>query len=316
MTSVAEYQVQCLFNGLDGSKTSISVPNTLIRMASSILSRLFLLRYTTDLLIRELFPKILKISRITPIYKSGNSADPNNYRPISTLSPFAKVLERLVYDQLELFLTKKKLIYDYQFGFRKGYSTEQAILEITDNIKTSIDNKEITRGTQLAWFSDYLVNRYQYVKIGNVESDLLRITCGIPQGSTLGPLLFTLYINDMPNCSNKLSFRIFADDTNVFYSNSSIDEIGRVMNEELNHIFQYCMINKLSINYNKTNYMLLKPSNKKTRHIIINNIEEKAYIKYLAIYIDNNFKWTQQIKHVASKIAKNILEFSINLDTI
>ena len=161
------------------------------------------------------------------------------------------------------------------------------------------------RGTQLAWFSDYLVNRYQYVKIGNVESDLLRITCGIPQGSTLGPLLFTLYINDMPNCSNKLSFRIFADDTNVFCSNSSIDEIERVMNEELNHIFQYCMINKLSINYNKTNYMLLKPSNKKTRHIIINNIEEKAYIKYLGIYIDNNFKWTQQINHVASKIAKN-----------
>ena len=109
----------------------------------------------------------------------------------------------------------------------------------------------------------------------------------------------------MPNCSNKLSFRIFVDDTDVFYSNSSIDGIERVMNEELNHIFQYCMTNKLSINYNKTNYMLLKPSNKKTRHIIINNIEEKAYIKYLGIYMDNNFKWTQQIKHVASKIAKN-----------
>ena len=81
-----------------------------------------------------------------------------------------------------------------------------------------------TRGTQLAWFSDYLVNRYQYVTIGNVESDLLRMTCGIPQGSMLGPLLLH-YINDMPNCSNKLSFRIFADDTNVFYSNLSIDEI-------------------------------------------------------------------------------------------
>ena len=168
----------------------------------------------------------------------------------------------------------KKLIYDYQFGFRKGYSTEQAILEITDNIKTSIENKEITcgvfldfskdfdtinhqillrklykygiQGTQLALFSDYLVNRYQYVEISNVDSDLLRITCGIPQGSRLGPLLFILYINDMPNCSNKLSFRIFADDTNVFRSNSSIDETERVMNEELHRILKYCMINKLS----------------------------------------------------------------------
>ena len=133
-------------------------------------------------------PDILKISRVTPIFKSEKATNPNNYRPISTLSPFAKVLERLVYDQLELFLSKKKVIYEYQFGFRKGYSTEQAILEISDNIKTSIDNNEITcglfldfskafdtvnhqillsklykygiRGTQLAWFSDYLTNRF------------------------------------------------------------------------------------------------------------------------------------------------------------
>ncbi len=161
------------------------------------------------------------------------------------------------------------------------------------------------RGIQLAWFSDYLTNRFQYVKIGNVESDLLKITCGIPQGSTLGPLLFILYVNDMPNCSKKLSFRIFADDTNIFYSSPSIDEIERVMNEEFNHILQYCIINKLSINYKKTNYMLLKSSNKKTHHINIRHIEEKSHIKYLGIYIDINFKWTQQIKHVKSKIAKN-----------
>ena len=107
MTSVTEYQVQCLFNGLDGSKTSISVPNTLIRMASSILSPLFTTIYNESINTGVVLD-ILKISRITPIFKSGNSADPNNYRPISTLSPFAKVLERLVYDQLELFLTKKK----------------------------------------------------------------------------------------------------------------------------------------------------------------------------------------------------------------
>ena len=200
-------------------------------------------------------------------------------------------------------------------------------------MKTSIDNKEVTcglfldfskafdtvnhqillcklykygiHGTPLAWFSDYLTNRYQYVKIGNVESDLLKVTCGIPQGSTLGPLLFTLYINDMPNCSKKLSFRIFAADTNVFYSNQSIDEIERVMNEELTHILQYCRTNKLSINHKKTNYMLLKSTNKKTRPININHIEEKSYIKYLGVYIDNNLKWTQHINHVKSKIAKN-----------
>ena len=147
---------------------------------------------------------------------------------------------------MQLFLQKYKILYDYQFGFRKGYSTEQAILELSDSLKTAIDNREITcglfldfskafdtvnheillsklykygiRGTPLEWFKDYLTNRQQYVRIGNIDSDKLNITCGVPQGSALGPVLFLLYINDMPNCAKKFSFRVFADDTNVFYS--------------------------------------------------------------------------------------------------
>jgi retron-type reverse transcriptase len=134
----------------------------------------------------------------------------------------------------------------YQFGFRKGYSTEQAMLEITDNLRNYLDNNQIVcglfldlskafdtvnheillakmdkygiRGEPLTLFKNYLSNRKQYVKIGCTESELLEMTCGVPQGSTLGPLLFVLYINDMPNCAKKLSFRTFADDTNVFYS--------------------------------------------------------------------------------------------------
>jgi retron-type reverse transcriptase len=152
-------------------------------------------------------------------------------------------------------------MYNYEFGFRKKHSAEHAILELTDKLKSAIDNKQLTcglfldfsktfdnvnhkilleklqtygiRGVPLQWFTSYLTNRQQYVRIDNTDSEMLRMTCGVPQGSTLGPLLFLLYINDMPNCSKKLSFRIFADDTNVFYSCKSVGEIEIVMNEEI-----------------------------------------------------------------------------------
>ena len=88
---------------------------------------------------------------------------------------------------------------------------------------------------------------------------MLTMTCGVPQGSTLGPLLLLIYINDTPNCSNKLQFRIFADDTNIFYSNTSIDEVEK--------LFHYCATNKLSINLKKTNFMLITNSNKNVRYI-------------------------------------------------
>jgi hypothetical protein len=120
--------------------------------------------------------------------------------------------------------------------------------------------------------------------MGNVQSNKLQMTCGVPQGSTLGPLLFLLYINDIPNCSKKLSFRIFADDTNIFYSSTNIREVENVMNEELiTNIRRYCAINKLSINLKKTNFMIISAKRKVLQPIHIGNITEMDYIKYLGV---------------------------------
>ena len=236
------------------------------------------------------------------------------------------VFEKLVYNQLNSFIEKNNIIYNYQFGFRKKHSTEQAILELTDNLKLAIDNKQITcglfldfskafdtvnhnilleklnkygiRGKPLDWFTSYLTNRQQYIRMNNIDSEMLTMTSGVPQRSTLGPLLFLLYINDLPNCSKKLSFRIFADDTNVFYTGKCLSDIENVMNEEFRKILEYCNNNKLSINFKKTNFMLIGSQRKRNLNIKIGNIEQKQYIKYLGMYIDSHINWKQQIKHI------------------
>ena len=164
--------------------------------------------------------------------------DPGNYRPIAVLSPFAKILERLVYNQLSHLLEKENILFKHQFGFRKNYSTEQAILELTDNLKMKIDSNEAicsifldlskafdTVNHQillqklyrygirpLQWFKSYLESRTQYVEVENVKSNPLSIQCGVTQGSTLGPLLFLIYISDMPSCAKYLkTWESFSD---------------------------------------------------------------------------------------------------------
>ena len=181
---------------------------------------------------------IFRVSRITPILKNGSTCEPGNYRLIAVISSFSKVFEKLLCDQLISSLEKHNILLEYQFGFRN--STGHAILETIDNVKTALDQNMFTCGifldfsksadilrdkmckyglrvTPLRWFSSYLTGRQQFVKIGDVEFSPKLFTCGVSQGSTLGPLLFLLYINDLPKSSRKLSFRIFADDTNILF---------------------------------------------------------------------------------------------------
>ena len=259
MSTVTESLVSKLFSELNVHKASLGLPNKLIKIASKQLSVPFTFIYNKSITL-GVVSDIFKISRVTPIYKNGNITDPMNYRPISILTAFSKVLEKFIYDQMILFLEKHKILFPHQFGFRKGYSTEQAILEMTDSVKTAIDQKQLTcgvfldfskafdtvyhqillskldkygfRGIPHSWFTDYLTNRKQFVKVGEAESNKLQMLCGVPQGSTLGPLLFLLYINDISNCSDKLSFRIFADDTSVFYSCKNVNELEIVMNDQ------------------------------------------------------------------------------------
>ena len=207
------------------------------------------------------FPDNLKISRTCPIFKQGPKSDMSNYRPISCLPIFSKIFERVVYDQLSLFLTVNRLIYNHQYGFQRGKSTTDALLNILNYITGQLNENKIVvasfldlrkafdlvsnkillrkldkmgvRGTSLKWFKSYLGDRKMYTMVNeSLSSKFSILNRSVPQGSILGPLLFLIFINDMPQSNNLLNF-LFADDTTAVTSGNDFDEIERRVNLEL-----------------------------------------------------------------------------------
>ncbi len=146
------------------------------------------------------------------------------------------------------------------------------------------------RGVASNWIENYLCNITQYVSYNDVQSDYKSVVCGIPQGSILGPLLFVLYINDLDNVSKKLKFVLFADDTNVFYTDKSLEKVTKVLNKELECMSIWFKVNKLSLNVEKTNYMIFKNNANNVNHkISINGIDIKRVnvTKVLCVHVDD-----------------------------
>ena len=282
----------------------------------------------------------MKRSTVTPIFKQGNKEDLTNYRPISILPYFSKLLEKVMYQRLYNYISKTNILHPLQHGFRPGHSTSMPLINIQDKITQAIDKNEYSigifldlskafdtvdhnilikklenygvRGIPLSWFKDYLTRRQQQVKCNGTTSRFKLIKFGVPQGSILGPLLFLIYINDLPNTSSILHFVLFADDSNVFFSHKSYDELFRILNQELLLVSDWFKANKLSLNLAKTNYILFcshrksTPQQKGKVQIDTTDIPQVKSVKFLGVYVDQHLTWNNHIEQIALKIAKNI----------
>ena len=297
------------------------------------------LTYVANLSLSQgIFPDELKKAKIIPLYKANDPMLFNNYRPISLLPLFSKVLEKLMYNRLIKLINKYKLLYKYQFGFRKDHSTYMALIILIDKITSALDNGEFTiavlidfrkafdtvdhkilldklyhygiRGIALEWFKSYLSNRQQQVSYNGVSSKYQSVNCGVPQGSILGPLLFILYINDLSSASKILKSILFADDTTLIDSHKDLTTLVNRFNEELKHIVNWLNANRLSLNIDKTNFMVFRPKNKNDQNldILINGsrIDKVDKAKFLGVIIDCNLRWSDHVKYVTNRISKGI----------
>jgi hypothetical protein len=163
------------------------------------------------------------------------------------------------------------------------------------------------RGTANNWFKSYLTNRSQYVSYSGKKSLLREVLCGVPQGSVLGPLLFILYINDLPNAILFSETTLFADDTGLLYSNSSLKNIEKCVNIDLKRLFKWLCANKISLNISKTEVLLFRNVHKRIDHNVRLKLNGKLlnfsnHVKYLGIYIDCLLSWNKHHEYVSSKL--------------
>ena len=283
-----------------------------------------------------IFPDEWKCAKVLPLYKHGEHRDMNNYRPISIIPVVAKVFERIIYEQVCAFLTNNGILSNYQSGFRCLHSTVTALLEATNDWAYNIDRGNVNSVVFLDlkkafdtvnhsillsklnaygfgcstsnWFASYLDCRSQKCFVNGHLSDYRTLLCGIPQGTILGPLLFLVYINDLPNCLEHSKPRMYADDTHLTFASNNVEDITVFLNQDLANVSEWLVANMLTLNQSKTEFMLI---GSRQRLSTFNSapslalggvpIKQVPHTKSLGVHIDENLSWSEHIHKLTKK---------------
>ena len=293
-------------------------------------------------LFKGIFPDRLKFSVIKPLYKKGNKQDTSNYRPISLLTSFSKIFEKVMLNRLLTHLTKFSILSNEQYGFRTKLTTENATYKLTNEILNAMNNKLIVggifcdlekafdsvnhnillaklefygiTGTDNALYKSYLENRYQRVSIYNKNlnnstfSSWGKVKHGVPQGSIIGPVLFLIYVNDLPKAINNKSIPLlFADDTSILFTHSNLTDFTKNINTVFDTLNKWFDNNLLCVNFEKTHYIhfVTKNSTPTDMHIGIDNniIPNVTCTKFLGLTVDNSLTWKTHIELLINKLS-------------
>ena len=242
-----------------------------------------------------------------------------------------------MYKRLITFIDDFDILSSMQYGFREKHNTTHALFTLIKKVAKAYDDSSHTigifmdfskafdtidhtillhklyhygiRGKALEWFRSYLTNRKQFVRIHNHKSCEKEVSCGVPQGSILGPLLFIIYVNDFYRSSQILTFILFSDDSNIFFSHQDPHQLVQIVNTELNNVAKWIRANRLSLNLDKTNFMLFSntlhtiPGNIIMNDLAINKVEST---KFVGVMIDDQLSWKTQTHYLCKKVSRNI----------
>ena len=302
------------------------------------INEFYILHIFNHILTTSIFPTSWKIGKIIPIPKVSNPKIINDYRPISILPAMSKVMEHIMSRQITSYLKSCFLLNDFQSAYRPGHSTSSAILTVIDDIRRKTDSGKLTVLVLLDFskafdsidhlllqnklrsifkfdtsschlISSYLTERLQITYIGNLKSDVIKINSGVPQGSVLGPLLFTMYINDLTNSINSCSYHLYADDLQIYLS-CNIRDISyciATINRDIENINLWSKSNNLQLNAKKTQAIVLYSSiisHDNFPRICVSDtaIPFSNYVKNLGVIISSDLSWDNHIKALCKTV--------------